>query len=511
MNNHPPLDSEKPREDGLRYLRSAERGTKLSQIQGCAHGCPQRSLRLCGFGTQLGIASLSTMNSNVTIIGGGLAGCEAARVLSAAAIPVRLVEMRPVVQTAAHHTDDLAEIVCSNSLGSTALHTGKGVLLSEMESLGSLVVAAARQSAVPAGMSLALDRGRFGRCMTAAVSELPGVELIREECVTVPEQGPVIVASGPLTSDALGESIAALTGRDRLAFFDAIAPIVSADSLDMDVIYAASRYGRGDPDFLNCPLSKEQYEAFVDALLAGEKVPTKEFEKTTWFEGCMPVEVMAERGRQTLAFGPMRPVGLEDPRTGLRAHGVVQLRREDKHGQLYNLVGFQTKLKYGEQKRVFSMIPGLANAEFVRLGSVHRNTFISSPALLAADLSLKSRPDVWFAGQITGVEGYAESAAVGIMAGLSVACRLTGRTFEPPPPTSMLGGALAYLRDADAEHFQPMNVNFGLLPPLEEKVKNKRLRRDALSLRAREQLVAWIEEQGFADWLSPRVLAEALD
>lgn len=451
------------------------------------------------------------MNDHVTIIGGGLAGCEAARVLSAAGLSVRLIEMRPVRQTAAHRTDDLAEIVCSNSLGSLALHTGKGVLLNEMESLGSLVVAAAKQSAVPAGMSLALDRERFGRCMTSAVSALPGVELVREECVSVPDQGPVIVATGPLTSDALGESIAALTGRDRLAFFDAIAPIVSADSLDMDVIFAASRYDRGDPDFLNCPFNEEQYEAFIDALLAGEKVPEKEFEKTVWFEGCMPVEVMAERGRQTLAFGPMKPVGLHDPRTGERHHAVVQLRREDRHGQLYNLVGFQTKLKYGEQKRVFSMIPGLAEAEFVRLGSVHRNTFISSPALLAPDLSLHTRPEVWFAGQITGVEGYAESAAVGIMAGLSVACRLQGRDFEPPPPSTMLGGALAYLREADAEHFQPMNVNFGLLPPLAKKVKGKRQRRDALSLRAREDMTSWIAEQGFADWLAPKALAATLD
>jgi methylenetetrahydrofolate--tRNA-(uracil-5-)-methyltransferase len=445
----------------------------------------------------------------VTIIGAGLAGCEAARVLSAANIPVRLVEMRPVRTTAAHKTDDLAEIVCSNSLGSTVLHTGKGVLLAEMESLGSLVVAAATECSVPAGKSLAVDRELFGRHMTAAIANLPGVELVREECAAVPDQGPVIVATGPLTSDALGESIAALTGRDRLAFFDAIAPIVSAESLDHDVIYAATRYGRGDPDFLNCPFTEEQYEAFIDAILAGEKVPTKEFEQTPYFEGCMPVEVMAERGRRTLAFGPMRPVGLDDPRTGRRPHAVVQLRREDRHGQLYNLVGFQTKLKYGEQKRVFSMIPGLQNAEFVRLGSVHRNTFIAAPALLAPDLSLRSRPDVWFAGQITGVEGYAESAAVGIMAGLAVACRLGDRAFEPPPASSMLGGALGYLRDADPEHFQPMNVNFGLLPPLEKHIKGKRERRDALSLRAREHMQAWIAEHDFAEWL--RAAPSAVD
>jgi len=441
------------------------------------------------------------MTDKVTIIGGGLAGCEAARVLSAAGVPVRLIEMRPVRTTAAHKTDDLAEIVCSNSLGSTALHTGKGVLLAEMDALGSLALSAARASSVPAGMSLAVDRELFGRHMTTAVSALPGVELVREECTAIPEQGPVIVASGPLTSDALGASIAALTGRDRLAFFDAIAPIVTAESLDLGVIYAASRYDRGDPDFLNCPFTEDQYEGFIDALLAGDKVPTKDFEQTAYFEGCLPVEVMAERGRRTLAFGPMRPVGLDDPTTGRRPHAVVQLRREDRHGQLYNLVGFQTKLKYGEQKRVFSMIPGLQNAEFVRLGSVHRNTFVAAPALLAPDLSLRSRPDIWFAGQITGVEGYAESAAVGIVAGLAVACRLAGRAYQPPPASTMLGGALGYLREADPEHFQPMNVNFGLLPPLEHPVKGKRQRRDAMSLRAREHMHDWISEHDFSGWL----------
>lgn len=443
----------------------------------------------------------------VSILGGGLAGCEAARVLSAAGVPVRLHEMRPVRPTAAHATGDLGEIVCSNSLGSTVLTTAKGVLLEELRRMGSLVVATAEANAVPAGASLALEREGFGRDMTAAIQALPGVELVRGEVTAVPEQGPVIIATGPLTSEALAASITALTGSERLFFYDAIAPIVSADSLDHEVVYAKSRYDKGSPDFLNCPLDQDQYEAFIDALLAAEQVPTKDFEQAAYFEGCMPIEVMAERGRQTLAFGPMRPVGLIDPRTGRRPHAVVQLRREDVHGQLYNLVGFQTKLRYPEQKRVFRMIPGLAEAEFVRLGSVHRNTFVNTPSLVGDDLSLRARDDVWFAGQITGVEGYAESAASGILAGLAVACRLTGRPFALPPEETMLGGLLAHLRRADPAHFQPMNVTFGLLPPLDPQVKGKRPRKQAAAERALATQPAWIEAHGFAEWLTPGVAA----
>src|SRR5579859_5971965 len=373
----------------------------------------------------------------VTVIGGGLAGVEAARVLSRLGVAVKLVEMRPVVPTAAHKSSDLAEIVCSNSLGSLELVSGSGLLLAEMERLGSLVVEAAKAHAVPAGASLAVDRHAFARRVTAEVESMPGVELAREEAVALPEE-PGLIATGPLTSGALHQAIRGVTGPEDLYFYDAIAPIVTAESLDREKVYAASRWGKGSPDFLNCPLTGEQYHAFVDALLAAEKVPPKDFEKEVFFEGCMPIEEMARRGRETLAFGPMRPVGLNDPRSGKRPYAVVQLRREDRFGQLYNLVGFQTKLRYGEQARVFRMIPGLERAEFSRLGSVHRNTFLNAPRLLAADLSLKARPGLFFAGQMIGVEGYAESAALGLMAGLSIADRLVVLSYPPPPETTAI-------------------------------------------------------------------------
>ena len=441
----------------------------------------------------------------VTVIGGGLAGVEAARVLSRRGVPVRLYEMRPVKPTAAHKTGDLAEIVCSNSLGSLEVAAGSGLLLAEMERLGSIVVRAAKANAVPAGASLAVDRNGFGRDVTAYVESLPGVELVREEMPSLPD-GPVVVCTGPLTSESLHASIRALTGDEGLYFYDAIAPIVSADTVEMEKVYAASRYGKGTPDFLNCPMTKEEYHAFVDALMAGEKVQPKDFEKEIFFEGCMPIEEMARRGRETLAFGPMRPVGLEDPRTGKRPYAVVQLRREDKHGQLYNLVGFQTKLRYPEQKRIFSMIPGLGNAEWVRLGSIHRNTFLNAPRLLAEDLSLRGAEGVpterWFAGQMIGVEGYAESAALGMMAALAAADRIAGRAFVPPPRTTAIGGLMAYLREADPKHFQPMNVNAGLLPPLEgvpkKVLSDKREKKRLLAVRALEHLDAWIAERGLA-------------
>lgn len=436
----------------------------------------------------------------VTVIGGGLAGVEAARVLSRLGVPVRLHEMRPRKGTAAHKTGDLAEIVCSNSLGSLEVTAGSGLLLAEMERLGSVVVAAAKANAVPAGSSLAVDRVGFGRDVTAFVEALPGVELVREEVPALPDDGPVVVCTGPLTSESLHASIRALTGDGGLYFYDAIAPIVAADSIDREKVYAASRWGKGTPDFLNCPMTREQYHAFVDALLSGEKVPPKDFEREVFFEGCMPVEEMARRGRETLAFGPMRPVGLADPRTGKRPYAVVQLRREDRHGQLYNLVGFQTKLRYPEQKRIFSTIPGLEHAEFVRLGSIHRNTFLNAPKLLAPDLSLRAgRPETWFAGQMIGVEGYAESAALGMMAGLAVADRLASRPFVAPPRTTAIGGLMAYLREADPAHFQPMNVNAGLLPPLDlprPKREDKRERKRALAVRALRDQEAWIASRG---------------
>ncbi|RKY19304.1 MAG: methylenetetrahydrofolate--tRNA-(uracil(54)-C(5))-methyltransferase (FADH(2)-oxidizing) TrmFO [Planctomycetota bacterium] len=507
----------------------------------------------------------------VLVVGGGMAGVEAARVLSAAGVPVRLVEMRPVRKTDAHASDQLAEVVCSNSLGSLIHATPKGLLLAEMEAMGSLVVAAAKRHAVPAGSSLAVDREAFAADVTACVSALPGVELVREELTSLPEHGQAIVATGPLTSDALAADIerviaahaggaggaaaggsgqegqekqekqegaadsdpaasqpsglldnaqarfsggeprepSAATGPtplpdSRLYFYDAIAPIVSAESLDRSVIFEASRYGRGEPDFLNCPFTEEQYDAFLDALLAGEVVPTKEFEQLRHFEGCMPIEELASRGRRTLAFGAMRPVGLSDPRTGRRPYAVVQLRREDQAGQLYNLVGFQTKLRYGEQARIFRLIPGLGQAEFVRLGSLHRNTFINSPEVLGPDLSLKARRQVWFAGQVTGVEGYAESAATGILAALAVLDRRAGRAWEPPPPTSMLGALMAWMAAADPAHFQPMNVNFGLVPPLPERVKAKRERKQRMAERALVDLDAWLSRRGFGPVLAGR-------
>jgi methylenetetrahydrofolate--tRNA-(uracil-5-)-methyltransferase len=444
----------------------------------------------------------------VTVIGGGLAGSEATRVLAAAGIPVRLHEMRPVRTTPAHESDGLAEIVCSNSLGSTAPQTSKGVLLEEMRRLGSLIVSAAEAHSVPAGASLAVERAAFSKQVTSVVHGLPDVEVVRGEVKSVPANGPTLLATGPLTSDALAASLAGLTGKGHLAFYDAIAPIVTTESLDHDVLYAASRYGRGDPDFLNCPLDEEQYSRFVSDLLEADKVEPKDFEKEVFFEGCMPIEEIARRGPRTLAFGPMRPVGLPDPRTGFIPHAVIQLRREDPHGQLYNLVGFQTKLKHGEQKRIFRTLPGFGSVEFARLGSIHRNTFLNTPALLAEDLSLRTRRDLWFGGLLVGVEGYAECAASGLMAALGIVAALQGRCFEPPPPTTMLGGLMRHLREADPAHFQPMNVNFGLLPPVPKPetkagraaMKGKRARRLAAAERALTDMDTWIQAQDLG-WL----------
>jgi methylenetetrahydrofolate--tRNA-(uracil-5-)-methyltransferase len=447
------------------------------------------------------------MTERVTVLGGGLAGTEAARVLSAAGVPVLLLEMRPERSSPAHETDQLAEIVCSNSLGSTVTHTSKGVLLEELRRLGSMIVDVAERHAVAAGASLAVDRSAFSRSITEAVGALPGVEVRRAEATRLPDSGPVLVATGPLTSDALAADLLRVTGSEHLAFYDAIAPIVSAESLDRNVLYAASRYDRGEPDFLNCPLDREQYESFVADLLAADTIQPKSFEEGLYFEGCMPIEEIARRGPQTLAFGPMRPVGLADPETGRVPHAVVQLRREDRHGQLYNLVGFQTKMRHGEQKRVLRKLPGMAKAEFVRLGSMHRNTFLNTPALLQADLSLKSRPDLWFGGLLVGVEGYAECAASGLMAALSIVSRLAGQTFVPPPATTMLGGLLAHLREADPQHFQPMNVNFGLIPPAKAAGKGKRARRLAAAERALTDMDGWIEQHDLA-WLGGRATVQ---
>ncbi|ABC22557.1 tRNA (uracil-5-)-methyltransferase Gid [Rhodospirillum rubrum F11] len=415
-----------------------------------------------------------TQHPPLTIVGGGLAGCEAAWQAARAGLRVILIEMRPLRTTEAHLGDGLAELVCSNSLRSDdPLYNAVGLLHEEMRRAGSLILAMAEAHRVPAGGALAVDRQGFSDAITRALAEHPLIEIRRGEVDRLPavEDGPAIIASGPLTSAALAAAIAEATGETSLAFFDAIAPIVHKDSIDFDRAWFQSRYDKGDGrDYINCPLTRDQYDAFVDALLAGEKTMFKEWEGTPYFDGCLPIEVMAERGRETLAFGPMKPVGLTDPRNpGLRPHAVVQLRQDNALGTLYNMVGFQTKLKHGEQARIFRMIPGLENAEFARLGGIHRNTFLNSPRLLDPTLRLKARPHLRFAGQITGCEGYVESAAIGLLAGRFASAEiLDAASFAPPPPTTALGGLLGHITGgANAETFQPMNVNFGLLPPLE--------------------------------------------
>ena len=442
-----------------------------------------------------------TQSGAVTVIGGGLAGSEAAWQLAEAGIPVVLKEMRPLKQTPAHKTDGLAELVCSNSLRSDDFsHNAVGLLHEEMRRCGSLIMRCADETAVPAGGALAVDRVKFSKAVQTALENHPNVTVKREEVVDLPSvaDGAVIMATGPLTSDALAEKIKALTGTESLHFFDAIAPIVETDSVDMTTAWKQSRYDKGDgDDYINCPLTREQYDAFVDALLAGEKVAFKDWEKQTpYFEGCLPVEVMAERGRDTLAFGPMKPVGLTDPHTGKRPYAVVQLRKENRQGTLLNLVGFQTKLTYGEQKRVFSTIPGLEHAVFARLGGIHRNTFLRSPVVLDSFLRLKARPNIRFAGQITGCEGYVESAAVGLMAGVFCAAEQTGKTPVQPPETTALGAMLRHITvNAEDDLFQPMNINFGLFPPIGPVEKKKKLRgadkKAALAERALADLDVW--------------------
>jgi len=438
----------------------------------------------------------------VHVIGGGLAGSEAAWQIAEAGVPVILHEMRPVRATPAHATGKLAELVCSNSFRSDDAETNAvGLLHAEMRALGSLVLRAADAHRVPAGSALAVDRHGFSAAVEAALAAHPLVKIRREEIAGLPpeEWDSVIVATGPLTSPALAEAVRALTGEEALAFFDAIAPIVHKDSIDFGVAWMQSRWGRGGEDYVNCPLTRAQYDAFVDALLAAEKVPFREWEKDTpYFEGCLPIEVMAERGRETLAFGPMKPVGLVNPHPGAaRHHAVVQLRQDNALGTLYNMVGFQTKMTYGEQVRIFRTIPGLERAEFARLGGVHRNTFLNSPRLLDAALRLKARPSLRFAGQITGCEGYVESAAIGLIAGRFAAAERMGRAAPPPPATTALGALLAHVTGGGhADTFQPMNVNFGLFPPLEAADARGRplrgeARKRALTARALKDLESW--------------------
>jgi len=429
----------------------------------------------------------------INVIGGGLAGVEAAWRIAQGGVSVRLFEMRPKKTTPAHKTDKLAELVCSNTLGGKEETTPRGLLKKEMKLLGSLVMEAAEKSEVPAGGALAVDREKFSEYITQKIISHPLIEVVREEVTEIPEGEITVVATGPLTSDAFSKYLVDYLGEKELHFYDAISPIVYADSIDYSKCFWGSRYGKGGDDYLNCPMTKEEYDRFYEALLKAEKVPLKDFEKACYFEGCMPIEELAERGKQTLLFGPLKPVGLIDPRTGKMPFAVVQLRKENKEGTLLNLVGFQTKLKYPEQKRVFRLIPGLENAEFARFGSIHRNTFINSPKLLLPTLQLRKNPLVFFAGQITGVEGYPESAATGIIAGINALRVLKGKEPLVPPKETMVGGLINYITSNKNKGFQPMNANFGLLPPLKERIKGKMERRKRLSQIALSEMERWAE------------------
>jgi methylenetetrahydrofolate--tRNA-(uracil-5-)-methyltransferase len=435
------------------------------------------------------------MTHQVHIIGGGLAGSEAAWQLAQAGVRVKLSEMRGGGgSTPAHQTDGLAELVCSNSFRSDdAISNAVGLLHQEMRTLGSLILAQGDAHRVPAGSALAMDRDGFSRGVTAALQAHPNIEIVRERVARLPESGLTIIATGPLTDPALADSIGAATGRQALAFFDAIAPIVHRDSIDMEIAWFQSRWNKGDGnDYINCPMSKDEYDAFHAGLIAGDKTEYREWENVPYFEGCMPIEVMAERGVETLRYGPMKGVGLDDPRTGRWPYAVVQLRQDNASATLWNMVGFQTKLRHAEQVRLFRTIPGLQNAEFARLGGLHRNTFIRSPELLDPTLRLKARPHIRFAGQITGCEGYVESAAIGLLAGRFAAAELTGRAMTPPPPETALGALLGHITGgAEAETYQPMNVNFGLFPPIEGRTK-KADRKRMYTDRARGALDRWL-------------------
>lgn len=437
--------------------------------------------------------------SEVKVIGGGLAGVEAAWSLAERGVPVLLFEMKPKKFSPAHKTPALAELVCSNSLKAKRLESAAGLLKEEMRRLGSVCMQCAEQSAVPAGGALAVDRDKFSFLVTERITSHPLITVVHEEVTEIPE-GNVIVAAGPLASESLSRSIAALCG-EGLFFFDAAAPIVTAESIDPEFSFSASRYDRGgDDDYINCPMNKEEYEAFYEALVSAEIAELHSFDRRKdVYEGCMPIEVMASRGKDTMRFGPLKPVGLRDPRTGHRPWAVLQLRKENALGTMYNLVGFQTNLKFPEQKRVFSMIPALRNADFVRYGVMHRNTFIDSPRLLFGDFSLRERANLFFAGQITGVEGYMESAASGIMAGINMKLRLEKKETVVLPDTTMIGALSRYISDPQVKNFQPMGANFGVLPPIEPKIRDKKERYAALSQRALNALETIIEKIGNND------------
>ncbi|QWU46433.1 MULTISPECIES: FADH(2)-oxidizing methylenetetrahydrofolate--tRNA-(uracil(54)-C(5))-methyltransferase TrmFO [Bacillus] len=423
----------------------------------------------------------------VNVIGAGLAGSEAAYQIAKRGVQVKLYEMRPVRQTPAHHTDKFAELVCSNSLRANTLTNAVGVIKEEMRLMDSVIIRAADECSVPAGGALAVDRHEFAAKVTEYVKNHPNVTVMNEEITEIPE-GPTVIATGPLTSPDLSAQLKKLTGEDYFYFYDAAAPIVEKDSIDMNKVYLKSRYDKGEAAYLNCPMTEDEFDRFYEALIAAETVPLKEFEKEIFFEGCMPVEVMASRGRQTLVFGPMKPVGLEDPKTGKTPYAVVQLRQDDAAGTLYNIVGFQTHLKWGPQKEVLQLIPGLENAEIVRYGVMHRNTFINSPNLLRPTYQYKQRDDLFFAGQMTGVEGYVESAASGLLAGINAARLVQGEEPVVLPPVTAMGSMANYITATNSKNFQPMNANFGLFTPLEKKIKNKQERNEAYATRALETI-----------------------
>ena len=448
----------------------------------------------------------------VTVIGGGLAGCEAAWQMANRGIQVHLYEMRPDRKTEAHTSDRLAELVCSNSMGSTLPDRALGILKNEMAQMGSKIIDIAYRNAVPAGSALAVSRDDFAEDVTTALSNHPNIHIHRQECDTIPD-GPTIIATGPLTSMALAQQIQALTGQQYLYFYDAMAPIIEAESIDMQIAFRQSRYGRsneqgseGDAqegesegDYINCPFDRERYEIFVQAVLDAPKIELKGADKELerYFEGCMPIETLAARGKDSLAFGPMRPVGLTDPRTGRRPYAVVQLRQDNAAGSLYNMVGFQTNMRWGAQAEVLRLIPGLEEAEFVRLGQMHRNTFINSPTLLHPTLQFQQRDDLFFAGQITGTEGYVGSTMGGLLAGINMARLLDGEPLLAPPPTTMMGALLYYITNAEPENFQPMKANMGILPDLPQRVRGKRHRYAAYAARAGEEMNAYLDQMDF--------------
>jgi methylenetetrahydrofolate--tRNA-(uracil-5-)-methyltransferase len=431
------------------------------------------------------------VNDFLTVIGAGLAGSEAAWQAAERGVKVVLYEMRPVTKTPVHKTSDCAELVCSNSLGNNLAHSAPFILKEELRHFNSIVIASGDKNSVPAGSALAVDRDLFSQEITEKLSNHPNITFKREEVIKIPEEGPVIIATGPLTSPSLSEQISQLIGQEYLYFYDALSPIVNADSIDYDKAFFASRYDKGDADYLNCPMNADQYYEFVRELNASKKVPFASFEKAIYFEGCMPIEVLAERGDRTLSFGPLKPVGLPDPKTGKIAYAVVQLRRENRDSSAYNLVGFQTKLTYSEQKRIFSMIPGLENAEFFRFGAIHRNTYITSPGLLTNELELKSHPGTYFAGQITGVEGYVESSAMGLLASLSAVSRMKESSYMPPPVDTALGALINYLTVSRSKGFQPMNINFGLFWVQDMQIRDKKLRNKNIAANAMEKIKEW--------------------